>query len=91
MLRLMGRPHGVRRARSKWNWQLIAVKEPGVAAWRLAGCQGWNPQLVGAGPTGPRKGMKILEIGQNGGVGSGEIEISHGGIEAEQLFDPERA
>jgi hypothetical protein len=33
MLRLMERPHGVRRARSKWNWQLIAVKELGVAAW----------------------------------------------------------
>jgi len=29
----VGRPHGVRRARSKWNWQLIAVKELGVAAW----------------------------------------------------------
>jgi hypothetical protein len=24
-------------------------------------------------------------------AGSGEIEISHGAIEAEQLFDPERA
>jgi hypothetical protein len=35
--------------------------------------------------------MKIVGIGQNGGAGSGEIEISHGAIEAEQLFDPERA
>jgi hypothetical protein len=35
--------------------------------------------------------MKIVEIGQNGGAGSGEIEISHGASEAEQLFDPERA
>ncbi len=34
--------------------------------------------------------MKIVEIGQNG-AGSGEIEISHGASEAEQLFDPERA
>jgi hypothetical protein len=34
--------------------------------------------------------MKICEIGQNG-AGSGEIEISHGAIEAEQLCDPERA
>jgi hypothetical protein len=28
---------------------------------------------------------------QNGGVGSGEVGISHGAFEAEQLFDPERA
>jgi hypothetical protein len=28
---------------------------------------------------------------QNGGAGSGEVEISHGVSEAEQLFDPERA
>jgi hypothetical protein len=35
--------------------------------------------------------MKIFGIGQNGSPGSGEIEISHGAIEAEQLFDPERA
>ena len=39
----------------------------------------------------PRKGMKILEIGKNGGAGSGEIEMSHGPIEVEQLRDPERA
>lgn len=57
----------------------------------LAGCQGRFPQLVAAGPAGPRKRMKIVEVGQNGGVGSGEIEISHGVSEAEQLFDPERA
>ena len=57
----------------------------------LARRTGRFPQLVGAGPTGPRKEMKILEIRQNGGVGSGEIKISHGAIEAEQLFDPERA
>ena len=35
--------------------------------------------------------MKIVGIGQNGGAGSGEIEINHGAIEAEQLCDPERA
>jgi hypothetical protein len=34
--------------------------------------------------------MKIIAW-QNGGAGSGEVEISHGAIEAEQLFDPERA
>ena len=48
-------------------------------------------QLVGAGPGGPRKEMKIVGIRQNGSAGSGEIEISHGAIEAEQLCDPERA
>jgi hypothetical protein len=47
-------------------------------------------QLVPAGPEGPRKDMKIV-VRQNGGAGSGEVEISHGAIEAEQLFDPERA
>ena len=46
---------------------------------------------LGLGPGGPRKRMKIAAIGQNGSAGSGEIEISHGAIEAEQLFDPERA
>ena len=35
--------------------------------------------------------MKIGAIEQNGSAGSGEIEISHGASEAEQLFDPERA
>jgi len=35
--------------------------------------------------------MKIAAIEQNGSAGSGEIEISHGASEAEQLFDPERA
>jgi hypothetical protein len=30
-------------------------------------------------------------LGQNGRAGSGEVEISHGASEAEQLFDPERA
>jgi hypothetical protein len=34
--------------------------------------------------------MKIV-VRQNGGVGSGEVGISHGAFEAEQLFDPERA
>jgi hypothetical protein len=37
MLPLMGRRHRVRRARSKWNWQLIAVKELKVAAWTWLG------------------------------------------------------
>jgi len=32
MMRLIAR-HESRRARSKWNWQLIAVKELGVARW----------------------------------------------------------
>ena len=44
------------------------------------------PQLGGAGHGGPRKAMKIVGIGQN--AGSGEIEINHGAIEAEQLRDP---
>jgi hypothetical protein len=39
----------------------------------------------------PAKGNENREIGQNVGVGSGEIEMSHGAIDAEQLFDPERA
>ena len=39
----------------------------------------------------PAKGNENRGIGQNVGAGSGEIEISHGAIEAEQLFDPERA
>jgi hypothetical protein len=34
--------------------------------------------------------MKIYRLVRMAG-GSGEIEISHGAIEAEQLFDPERA
>jgi hypothetical protein len=34
--------------------------------------------------------MKIMALHNDIG-GSGEIEISHGAIEAEQLFDPERA
>jgi hypothetical protein len=34
--------------------------------------------------------MKNHWLGQNG-AGSGEVEISHGASEAEQLFDPERA
>jgi hypothetical protein len=34
--------------------------------------------------------MKIVGIGQNA-AGSGEIEMNHGAIEAEQLCDPERA
>jgi hypothetical protein len=33
----------------------------------------------------------MVGIGQNGQRGSGEVEISHGASEAEQLFDPERA
>jgi hypothetical protein len=33
--------------------------------------------------------MKIVR--QNDGGGSGEIEMNHGAIEAEQLCDPERA
>ena len=37
MMRLMGRPQGVRRARSKRNWQPIAVKELRVAVlWESA-------------------------------------------------------
>ena len=39
---------------------------------------------------GPAKENENLGIGQNA-AGSGEIEISHGASEAEQLFDPERA
>jgi hypothetical protein len=34
--------------------------------------------------------MKIVAV-QNGSAGSGEVEVSHGASEAEQLFDPERA
>jgi hypothetical protein len=34
--------------------------------------------------------MKIVARGECR-TGSGEVEISHGAIEAEQLFDPERA
>jgi hypothetical protein len=34
--------------------------------------------------------MKIVDWSESR-LGSGEIEISHGAIEAEQLFDPERA
>jgi hypothetical protein len=47
-------------------------------------------QLVAAGPRAPRKGMKIMAWAQCG-AGSGEVEISHGATEAEQLCDPERA
>ena len=36
------------------------------------------------------RGMKIVGSAECRG-GSGEIEISHGASEAEQLFDPERA
>ena len=39
----------------------------------------------------PAKENENRWVGQNGGAGSGEIEISHGASEAEQLFDPERA
>ena len=46
--------------------------------------------LLQLGLEGPRKDMKIVAW-QNGGAGSGEVEISHGASEAEQLFDPERA
>jgi len=48
------------------------------------------PQLGGAGPQGPRKEMKIVRLGRMR-AGSGQIEINHGAIEAEQLCDPERA
>jgi hypothetical protein len=67
----------------------ISCRQAIAVVW-IIGCLGRFPQLVPAGHGGPRNEMKILEIGQNGGAGSGEIEISHGAIEAEQLFDPER-
>jgi hypothetical protein len=35
--------------------------------------------------------MKIVGMGQNGDAGSGEIEASHGAIEADQPVDPEPA
>ena len=35
--------------------------------------------------------MKIVVIGRIARGGNGEIEINHGAIAAEQLFDPERA
>jgi hypothetical protein len=35
--------------------------------------------------------MKIVEFGRMAAFGSGEVGISHGAFEAEQLFDPERA
>jgi hypothetical protein len=57
---------------------------------RMAHLSGQLSQLVAAGPGGPRKDMKIMAW-HNGGAGGGEVEISHGAIEAEQLFDPERA
>ena len=48
------------------------------------------PQLLAAGPRGPRKDIEIVAL-QNGSAGSGEVEMSHGASEAEQSFDPERA
>jgi hypothetical protein len=59
-------------------------KENGSPHWTISatGC-GWARR--------PAKGNENRGIGQNVGAGSGEIEISHGAIEAEQLFDPERA
>ena len=57
----------------------------------LARRTGRFPQLVAAGPAGPRKDNENRSVGTNGRGGSGEIEINHGAIEAEQLFDPERA
>jgi hypothetical protein len=42
------------------------------------------------GPEAREREMKILAWTEWRG-GSGEIEISHGASEAEQLFDPERA
>ena len=39
----------------------------------------------------PAKGDENRARGQNSGAGSGEIESASGAIEAEQLFDPERA
>jgi hypothetical protein len=62
----------------------IFSKEIGSPHWTISatGC-GWACR--------PAKGNENRGIGQNVGVGSGEIEISHGAIEAEQLFDPERA
>jgi hypothetical protein len=35
--------------------------------------------------------MKIRDPSEMAVGGSGEVGISHGAIEAEQLFDPERA
>jgi len=52
----------------------------------------WTISATGCGwACRPAKGNENRGIGQNVGAGSGEIEISHGAIEAEQLFDPERA
>jgi hypothetical protein len=35
--------------------------------------------------------MKLVGIPTKCGAGSGETEITHGAVEAEQLCDPERA
>jgi len=52
----------------------------------------WTISATGCGwACRPAKGNENRGIGQNVGAESGEIEISHGAIEAEQLFDPERA
>src|SRR6476659_2422601 len=43
MMRLMGRPPGGPKSASKWNWQLIAVKELGVVTWIWLGGRDSNP------------------------------------------------
>jgi hypothetical protein len=51
----------------------------------------WTISTTGCGwACRPAKENENLGIGQNA-AGSGEIEISHGASEAEQLFGPERA
>ena len=54
------------------------------------GVQGRNSQLVNVGPR-PAKRNENRWDWTECRAGSGEIEINHGAIEAEQLFDPERA
>jgi hypothetical protein len=56
----------------------------------LAHQSGQLSQLFEWGPSGPRNVMKI-GVGTIVGDGSGEIELTSGAREAEQLFDPERA
>jgi hypothetical protein len=70
----------------------VAPTRPAGSNSRKSGSPHWTiPQLVAAGPAGPRKGMKIVGLGRMSVLGAARSRISHGAIEAEQLFDPERA
>src|SRR3989442_10629718 len=80
-------PSDARRGASRWTaWGDETERSEGMARRT-----GRFPQLGGAGPGGPRNGNENRWDWTECGAGSGEVEINHGAIEAEQLCDPERA